>query len=441
MDYQQDIGQLLEQAKAGDHEAFQQLHELARSQNYYVILKIVKNVQDAEDLLQDTWLKIYQNLGQIHDTRLGSFLSWSGKVASNTALDFLRKKRPVLFSDLQNEEGSEQVSFDIQDFAIENQPELAFDQKETSEIIQELLSGLADEQRICVIMFYLQEMSIREIAESMGCSENTIKSRLVYARKKIQAQGEVLEKKGIHLRGVAPLFLLGCLLRNEMADAMESSSRVELGPDFWRRAVSEGSSKTAGGAGENLAESKLTESKRKESKLTESKRKEIGGKNIAAAGRTKLLTILVSGAVGIAGIFGGYSWVQSRQEVPHHTEQKAPGDGEAESSTEPNTPEPTEPAVLEPTEPNAPEPTEQAVPEPTEPAVPEPTEQQMATPTKKPKSGRTEKPKKKATPKPAVEATKKPAAKPTKKPSVKPKKNPANELELDDDPNDLDSGW
>ena len=415
MDYQQDIGQLLEQAKAGDHEAFQQLHELARSQNYYVILKIVKNVQDAEDLLQDTWLKIYQNLGQIHDTRLGSFLSWSGKVASNTALDFLRKKRPVLFSDLQNEEGSEQVSFDIQDFAIENQPELAFDQKETSEIIQELLSGLADEQRICVIMFYLQEMSIREIAESMGCSENTIKSRLVYARKKIQAQGEVLEKKGIHLRGVAPLFLLGCLLRNEMADAMESSGRVELGPDFWRRAVSEGSSKTAGGAGENFAESKLTESK-----LTE-----IGGKNIAAAGRTKLLTILVSGAVGIAGIFGGYSWVQSRQEVPHHTEQKAPGDGEAESSTEPNTPEPTEPAVPEPTEPNA----------------PEPTEQQMATPTKKPKSGRTEKPKKKTTPKPAVKATKKPAVKPTKKPSVKPKKNPANELELDDDPNDLDSGW
>lgn len=415
MDYQQDIGQLLEQAKAGDHEAFQQLHELARSQNYYVILKIVKNVQDAEDLLQDTWLKIYQNLGQIHDTRLGSFLSWSGKVASNTALDFLRKKRPVLFSDLQNEEGSEQVSFDIQDFAIENQPELAFDQKETSEIIQELLSGLADEQRICVIMFYLQEMSIREIAESMGCSENTIKSRLVYARKKIQAQGEVLEKKGIHLRGVAPLFLLGCLLRNEMADAMESSGRVELGPDFWRRAVSEGSSKTAGGAGENFAESKLTE---------------IGGKNIAAAGRTKLLTILVSGAVGIAGIFGGYSWVQSRQEVPHHTEQKAPGDGEAESSTEPNTPEPTEQAVPEPTEPNA-----------TESAVPEPTEQQMATPTKKPKSGRTEKPKKKTTPKPAVKATKKPAAKPTKKPSVKPKKNPANELELDDDPNDLDSGW
>lgn len=427
MDYQQDIGQLLEQAKAGDHEAFQQLHELARSQNYYVILKIVKNVQDAEDLLQDTWLKIYQNLGQIHDTRLGSFLSWSGKVASNTALDFLRKKRPVLFSDLQNEEGSEQVSFDIQDFAIENQPELAFDQKETSEIIQELLSGLADEQRICVIMFYLQEMSIREIAESMGCSENTIKSRLNYARKKIQAQGEVLEKKGIHLRGVAPLFLLGCLLRNEMADAMESSGRVELGPDFWRRAVSEGSTKAAGGAGENFAESKLTESKRKESKLTESKRKEsklteskrkeIGGKNIAAAGRTKLLTILVSGAVGIAGIFGGYSWVKSRQEVPHHTEQKVPGDGEAESSAEPNTPEPTEPAV------------------------PEPTEQQMATPTKKPKSGRTEKPKKKATPKPAVKATKKPAAKPTKKPSVKPKKNPANELELDDDPNDLDSGW
>lgn len=386
MDLQQDIGKLLEQAKAGDNEAFQKLHELVCDQNFYLIQKMVKNVQDAEDLLQDTWIKIYQNLDQIRDTKLSSFVSWSGKVASNTALDFLRKKKPMLFSDMGKEGDSKPIQFEIQDFKVENQPELAFDQKETSEIVQELLGELSDEQRICIVMFYLQEMSIREIAESIGCSENTVKSRLNYARKKIQAQEEVLEKKGIYLRGMAPLFLLGCLLRNEMASAKTSPNFAKPGPEFWQQISSKEAVKgvvsETGEVGKELAAS--------------------GGKKLVAAGGRKLLTVLASGVVGISGIYGGYAWMQNKNAPPVQTE--APHNTAPESSQE---------AAEEPT--------------------PQVTEEPTPTPTLKPTKKPTPKPTKKPTPKP----TKKPAPKPTKKPA----RDIRDELNLDDDPNDLDSGW
>lgn len=417
MDLQQDIGKLIKQAKAGDQDAFEKLHEFTCSQNFYLIHKMVKNVQDAEDLLQDTWLKIYQNLDQIRDTRLSSFVSWSGKVASNTALDFLRKKKPMLFSDMVKKGDSEPSLFDIQDFKIENQPELAFDQKETSEIIQELLGELPDDQRICITMFYLQEMSIREIAESIGCSENTVKSRLNYARKKIQTKEEVLEKKGIYLRGIAPLFLLGCLLRNEMASAAASHHVSRLGPEFWQQLSAKeavkGSASGIEEAGKELAASSGK-------KLAIS-----GGKKLAAIGGKKLLILIVSSVVGITGIFGGYTWMKNKNVSPAPTA--------APPSTAPATPTPSQEAAEEPT----PEETVEPTPELTEKPTPKPTEKPTPKPTKKP----TPKPTKKPTPKP----TKRPTSQPTKKPAPKPTKKPArdirDELNLDDDPNDLDGGW
>lgn len=382
MESQQEAGELIERAKTGDSEAFQELYELTSSRNFYLIQKIVKNVSDAEDVFQDTWIKIYENLNQFRDTKLSSFVSWSGRVASNTALDFLRKKKPMLFSDMEKEGDSEPIQFDVQDFKIENQPELAFDQKQTSEIIQELLDGLADEQRICVMMFYLQDMSIREIAETIGCSENTVKSRLSYARKKIQAQGEVLEKKGIHLRGLAPLLLLGWLLRDEMA-----SAKTMVRPDKLRLADWERLSSGADEAGRKGLKS-------------------AGGK-LTKAGMKKLAATLVSGALVIGGILGGHAWMQGKKEAPT---RQAPR------------PEATAPAVTE-------EPAGEPTPEPTMEPTPEPTRKPTPKPTKKP------------TPKPTRKPTPKPTRKPTPKPTKKPDRNPLGDLEQDDNSGDLDSGW
>lgn len=382
MDWEQDIGELLERAREGDNDAFQELYQMAYGQNLNVIWKIVKNDQDAQDILQDTWIKIYKKLDQIQGTTQASFVSWSGRIASNTALDFLRKKKPLLFSELEQEGDLDEVSFDIRDFKVENQPELAFDQKETSEIVKELLGKLPDDQRICIVMFYLQEMSISEIAESLGCSESTVKSRLNYARKKIQAQEKTLEKKGIHLHGMAPMLLLGYLLRSETAGAQGMPD----GMIFQRFSLENG----------------LTEGMSVNDRISKT------GGRLAGVARKKIFIGVMAGIVGVGGVFGSYALMQNRNTSK-----------EESVVTPEQTPQPAASSMPEQSESPSPEPTEEPTPEPTAKPTPKPTV--------KPKA--TKKPKKSA-----------PTAKPTSKPTPKPKKK-NNDLDLDLDRDDLDSGW
>lgn len=183
MNQNQDIRTLLEQAQAGDGRAFRKMYEQTYDRNYYLIYAILNHEQDTLDVLQDTYVKIYQNLDQFQGKEFRSFLSWSGKVALRTTLDFMRKKNVMLFLE---QDDFESDYLKIPDDKPENQPESVLNQKEIRVQVQEMLGILSEEQRICVVMYYLQEMRIKEIADSVGCPENTIKSRLRYARKKMQ---------------------------------------------------------------------------------------------------------------------------------------------------------------------------------------------------------------------------------------------------------------
>ena len=98
------IKQLIERALQNDHEAFSQLYYQTYDRNYYLVLKLVKSKQDTEDILQDTYIKILAKLHQYQYKGESSFASWTSAIASNTALDFLRKKRPTLFSELSEDE-------------------------------------------------------------------------------------------------------------------------------------------------------------------------------------------------------------------------------------------------------------------------------------------------------------------------------------------------
>ena len=81
-------------------------------------------------------------------------------------------------------------------------------------MMQEILDKLSDEQRLCVLMYYYDEMSVGEIAETLECSAGTIKSRLNYARKYIKAEVEALEKKGTRLYNITPIPFIIWMLRS-----------------------------------------------------------------------------------------------------------------------------------------------------------------------------------------------------------------------------------
>ncbi|MCD8022267.1 MAG: RNA polymerase sigma factor [Lachnospiraceae bacterium] len=131
----------------------------------------------------------------------------------------------MLFSDMQAELDEEPFEFSIEDEDLSHQPELAYTREETVQLMHEMMDALSEEQRVCILMIHIDGIPIKEIAETLGCSENTVKSRLNYARKNIKKQGEELQKKGYQLYGIAPFTLLLLLLHK---DAYAMSGEAEF---------------------------------------------------------------------------------------------------------------------------------------------------------------------------------------------------------------------
>ena len=206
--------QAVEAALQGNADAFSALYESTQNNMYYLALKYMKNPDDAKDVLQDAYIKAWQSLPTLKDPE--HFPAWLGRIVANTAKNMLVKKKPDLFSDLEkeNEDGDEFV-FQIEDENTSYQPELNYTQKETQILVRELIDSLSDEQRFCILMYHLEGQSIKEIAETLDVSENTVKSRLNYGRKALKNKAEELKKKGYQLYSIAPLPLLLYLLRSE----------------------------------------------------------------------------------------------------------------------------------------------------------------------------------------------------------------------------------
>ncbi len=95
-------------------------------------------------------------------------------------------------------------------------PEEAYECRETSMLLHELIDELPEEQRQCILLYYMEEYSIKDIAGVCKCSENTIKSRLNYGKKKLEEKTIELQKKGYVLRGVTPVYLITWLLKTDM---------------------------------------------------------------------------------------------------------------------------------------------------------------------------------------------------------------------------------
>ena len=209
-----DYTEALEQAKAGKEEGFSYLYEMTYRNKLYIAMKYMKNEDEAMDVLHDSYVKAFERLSSLQDAN--SFPGWLSTIVANTARNTLRDRHTVNFSDMQREDqDGEAFEYSIADENMTAQPEMACTTKETQEMVQELIGSLSDEQRMCVLMFHIEGYSIKDIATVLGCSENTVKSRLNYGRKNIKAKAEELQKKGYKLYSYTPMALLTYLLMAE----------------------------------------------------------------------------------------------------------------------------------------------------------------------------------------------------------------------------------
>lgn len=201
---------LILKAQKGNQASITELYNRTYSQGFSVALQMVKNEEDAMDILQNAYISAFKNLHTIREPE--KFKNWFNCIVANKCRDFLRKHKEIVFSELEVEED---VSYEetLESDLIEFSPEQSVDYSETKKLINDILQALPQEQKLCILMYYYNELSIKEIAGALECSENTVKSRLNYARNKIKQEVNALEKKGTKLYNAAPIPFIVWMLR------------------------------------------------------------------------------------------------------------------------------------------------------------------------------------------------------------------------------------
>ncbi|MBQ7536048.1 MAG: RNA polymerase sigma factor [Stomatobaculum sp.] len=210
------IAALVLRAKKNDQTAWSDLYEYSYKSLYFIAMEFMKNRTDAEDAQQEAFFKIVRNLEQLEEPE--KFLAWAKQVTTNTCLNLVRKKRDFTFTEVEERAGLDDmdISLELEDVSVDFRPEEQMEIKETSRLVREMMNELPDDQRVSLDLLYGSELSVKEIAEAMECSVNTVKSRLRYGRNTIEDKVEQLRKKGTKLFALPVAAIIQILCRREL---------------------------------------------------------------------------------------------------------------------------------------------------------------------------------------------------------------------------------
>jgi RNA polymerase sigma-70 factor, ECF subfamily len=175
-----DESALVAQAKAGDQSAFSELVRRYERKIYRLAKNITRNDEDAEDVLQDAFLKAYTHLDNFKGD--SKFYTWIVRIAVNEALMRLRKRKNDRSVPLDEpvDLGEETVTREIAVW--EDNPEQQYSQEEWRRILDEAIDTLKPDFRTVFVLRDIEELSTEETAETLGISIPAVKSRLLRAR-------------------------------------------------------------------------------------------------------------------------------------------------------------------------------------------------------------------------------------------------------------------
>jgi RNA polymerase sigma-70 factor (ECF subfamily) len=154
-------------AQQGDGQAFRTLVEAYDRRLLYFVRRIFDEAEEAFDILQEVWLRVHRNLRKLKSPR--AFRVWLYRIAHDQAISALRRHHRLVplehvpAEEMVDEEGSEVVM-------------------DSAEIVHAALKTLSMDHRRVLVLRFLEDMSIEEIAEVLDCSLGTVKSRLHYAK-------------------------------------------------------------------------------------------------------------------------------------------------------------------------------------------------------------------------------------------------------------------
>jgi RNA polymerase sigma-70 factor (ECF subfamily) len=173
---------LIGRIATGDKVAMQVLFARHHVRVYRFVLRLVRDQTQAEDLISEVFLDVWRQAGRFEARSAVS--TWLLAIARYKALSALRR-RP-------DEELDEETAAAIEDPG--DDPETALEKKDKGEILRKCLTALSPEHREIIDLVYYHEKSVEEVAEIVGIPENTVKTRMFYARKRLS---ELLKAAGV----------------------------------------------------------------------------------------------------------------------------------------------------------------------------------------------------------------------------------------------------
>lgn len=172
--------ELVERFKAGDVSAFEELVATHQDRVYNICRHMLRSGTDAEDAAQDTFVKAYRAIGRFSPG--AGFSAWITRIAVNTCIDRLRKA-PHVSTTRSTRDGDE---YEMDPPSTDPGPERTYDAKLSGRALDGALGRLSEKLRTVIVLKELEGLSYEEIAETLGISMGTVKSRLSRARTELR---------------------------------------------------------------------------------------------------------------------------------------------------------------------------------------------------------------------------------------------------------------
>lgn len=174
-------------AKTGDRGAFGKLAQLYQRQCAAVALRLLGNTHDATELVQDALIKAYKSLGQLEQSE--RFGPWLMRIVTNLALNFRRARVRRQAVSLEQTAGGSDEGDDLKaSIAGSNldAPDVPLTDAELGDAIQKGLDALPEKQRLALVMFAIEKMPQKDVADVLGCSVEAVKWHVFMARKQLR---------------------------------------------------------------------------------------------------------------------------------------------------------------------------------------------------------------------------------------------------------------
>lgn len=175
---EQDDRELVRTIRQGDSDAFEQLVRRKTSKVYALCYRIIGNGEDARDISQLVFIKLWENLEK-YDPRY-AFDTWLYRMVTNVAIDFMRNR--------QSRDNAVNSNLRLVRTATEAEQAVVVQRKEIENIFVEVSAALSPKQKTIFVMNQMEDLPSAEIAKILGCRESTVRNHLFNARKVMQQQ-------------------------------------------------------------------------------------------------------------------------------------------------------------------------------------------------------------------------------------------------------------